>query len=250
MEAATHLIVDAAGRHLLERPRCHRQRLLIARSPVMPQEKPDREAARELHLALQPPMYRVEALPVVGCGGLQWCRGRKRPATGPRGQHGAHPFHHLRRDLGDSVWLLVIRLLQALQQGQEPDRHPAVSVTCREVGAPAEGLAIGREPDRHRPPTPSLEEQLNRAHVDRIEVWTHFAVDLDRKIVLVQIASDLLVVERLLFHHVTPMARGVPNREQHRTPERTSQLECLVTPRKPVEGVVRVLPEVGARLEE
>ena len=250
MEATTHVVVDAAGRHLLERARDHRQRLGIARSSVVPQEKPDREAAWELHLALQPPMYRVEALPIVRRGGLQRCRGRERLATSPWGQHGAHPFRHLRRDLGDAIWLLVVRFLQALEECQEPDCHPAVSVTCRVVSAPAEGLAIGREPDCHRPSTPSLEEQLNRAHVNRIEIRAHFSVDLDRNVVLVQIAGDLLVVERLLLHHVTPMARGVPDRQQHRTPERTGELECLVTPRKPVEGVVGVLSKVGARLEE
>src|SRR5262249_40497531 len=76
------------------------------------------------------------------------------------------------------------------------------------------------------------------------------SVDLDGDVIFVQVARDLLVVEGLLFHHVTPMAGGVTDREQDRAMQLLGRLERLIAPWIPLEWVVSVLTEVGGRLEE
>src|SRR4029453_8155269 len=81
-----------------------------------------------------------------------------------------------------------------------------------------------------------------------IDVWTLLAVDLDGDVALVQHRRDLLVVERLLLHHVAPVARRVADAEENRLALRAGLRERLVRPRVPVDGIVRVLAEVGAGL--
>src|SRR5262249_33535561 len=56
------------------------------------------------------------------------------------------------------------------------------------------------------------------------------------------------VFERLALHDVAPVARAVADREQDRPVLGTGARERLLSPRVPVDGVLRVLEEVGARL--
>src|SRR5436189_267533 len=74
------------------------------------------------------------------------------------------------------------------------------------------------------------------------------AVDLDADEVLVHQGGRLLVLERLVFHHVAPVAGGVPDREQNRLVLVARPPSRLLTPGVPVDRVVRVLQEVRARL--
>ena len=136
--------------------------------------------------------------------------------------------------------MLVEGLLQRLQHGQEAGPHAALAVTGRKVGAAVERLALGCQPDGHRPAAAAA-HRLHRGHVEAVDVGTLLAVDLDRDVVLVQVARDLLVLERLLLHHVAPVAGGVADREKHRLPLGSSSLEGLVPPRIPVDRIVRVL---------
>ena len=85
-------------------------------------------------------------------------------------------------------------------------------------------------------------------HVDRVEVRALLAVDLDVDEVLVLDARGLLVLERLVLHHVAPVARGVADREEDRPVLLARAGERLLAPRVPVDGVVGVLEEVRARL--
>ena len=57
-------------------------------------------------------------------------------------------------------------------------------VARREIGAAEERLAIGRQPDAHRPAARSG-ERLHRAHVDRVDVGPLLAIDLDADVVAV-----------------------------------------------------------------
>src|SRR5690606_10284351 len=61
---------------------------------------------------------------------------------------------------------------------------------------------------------------------------------------------DLEVLEGLLLHDVAPVARGVADRQEDRAAQPLGGLEGLVAPRAPVHGVVGVLAQVGAGLEE
>src|SRR5207245_7210820 len=68
--------------------------------------------------------------------------------------------------------------------------------------------------------------------------------------VRVQELGDLEVLVGLLLHDVAPVAGGVADAEQHGPPLAPRGREGLLAPRMPVDGVVRVLEEVRARLED
>src|SRR5207247_10020112 len=83
-----------------------------------------------------------------------------------------------------------------------------------------------------------------------VPVRAVLAIDLDGVEVRVQELGDLEVLVGLLLHDVAPVAGGVADAEQHRPPLAPRGREGLVAPRAPVDGVVRVLEEVRARLED
>src|SRR5262249_9958857 len=109
-------------------------------------------------------------------------------------------------------------------------------------GASVARASPGRQPPRGRPP-PAVPHRLHGAHVHRVDVGPLLAIDLDGDVVLVQIRRDLLVLERLLRHHVAPVAGRVADAEQDRPLLVPRPGEGLVAPRIPVDGVVGVLAE-------
>ena len=117
----------------------------------------------------------------------------------------------------------------------------------RKVGAAVEGLQIRRQPDAHRPAARSG-GRLHEGHVDAIDVGALLAVDLDGDEVLVEHRGDCVVLERLVLHDVAPVARGVADGEEDRLVLRRRLRERLVAPRKPVDGILRVLQQVGTAL--
>ena len=159
-----------------------------------------------------------------------------------------------RRDLRGArahlVRFRLVGLLELLEQREEAHPRTSIPVAWREVGAAEERLSRRRQPHRHRPAATPLVEHLNGAHVDGVDVGPLLAVDLDDHVVLVQERRDLLVFEGLAFHHVTPVAGRVADGQEDGPAEPLRGLEGLVPPRVPVDRVVGVLPEVGARLEE
>jgi hypothetical protein len=82
---------------------------------------------------------------------------------------------------------------------------------------------------------------LHRVHVDRVHVRALFPVDLDVHEALVHQLRGLGILERLVCHHVAPVARRVPDGEEHGLVLGAGELEGLLTPLVPVDGVVRVL---------
>ena len=86
-----------------------------------------------------------------------------------------------------------------------------------------------------------------RGLVDLVEVGPLLAVDLDVDEEGVHDSGDVRVRERLVRHHVAPVAGGVADREQDRLVLGARARERLLAPRIPVDRVVGVLPEVGAR---
>ena len=76
----------------------------------------------------------------------------------------------------------------------------------REVGPPEEGLQI-RGQEHIEWPTSSLAEHcLVTRHINLVHIRSLFPIQFDADEVLVQEGSKLLVLERLPFHHVTPVA--------------------------------------------
>src|SRR5438093_8843131 len=136
-----------------------------------------------------------------------------------------------------------------MKDGEEAERCSTISVTSGEIGSPVKRLSVRGKPNAHRP-APTAGHHLNGRHVDAIHVRPLLAVHFDRNVVLVQVAGDLLVLEGLLFHHMAPVASRITDGEKYRATEPLRGVERLVTPWIPVDGIVRVLEEVGARLEE
>ena len=83
----------------------------------------------------------------------------------------------------------------------------------REVGPAVEGPPVGVRNDRHRPAAVAG-QRLHGVHVDGVQVGPLFAVDLDADEVAVQEVGDAVVVERLLLHHMAPVAAGVADRQE------------------------------------
>ncbi len=84
-----------------------------------------------------------------------------------------------------------------------------------------------------------------RGLVDLVEVGPFLAVDLDVDEKPVHQLGGRLVLERLVRHHVAPVAGRVADREQHRLVLAARALEGLVAPGVPVHRVGGVLLQVG-----
>jgi hypothetical protein len=91
-------------------------------------------------------------------------------------------------------------------------------------------------------------EPRDRVHVDLVDVGALFAVDLDAHEQLVHERGGVGILERFVLHHVTPVARAIADRHEQRAVVAPGVGERLGTPRPPVDRVVHVLPEIGARL--
>ena len=70
-------------------------------------------------------------------------------------------------------------------------------------------------------------------------------VHLDRHEPRVELGGELRIAETLPRHHVAPVAGRIPDRDQHRDVAPLSLGESLRSPRKPVDRVVGVRPQVG-----
>ena len=92
-----------------------------------------------------------------------------------------------------------------MRQHALESRH-AVAIVRWKVRAGVKRPAIRREKNRHRPSAVTGHE-LHGLHVDRVDVGPLLAIDFDRYEALVQSARDLVVLERLALHDVTPVAR-------------------------------------------
>ncbi len=84
-----------------------------------------------------------------------------------------------------------------------------------EVRAAVEGLAVGGHEHGHRPAA-LAGHRLGGRHVDGVDVRPLLAVHLDRDDAAVDHLRHRRVLERLMRHHVAPVARRVPDRQQHR----------------------------------
>ena len=144
---------------------------------------------------------------------------RARAASAGAAPRGVGRARDLLRDLPGRVLEGLALVSPRLRDPQEerPEPRPAVAVLRREVGPGEEGLPVRQEEGRERPAAASRRE-LDGGHVDVVDVGSLLAVDLDRDEVLVQEVRDGRVLERLLLHHVTPVAGRVADREEDGLP--------------------------------
>ena len=126
---------------------------------------------------------------------------------------------------------------------QLPEARLPVPRLVGEVGPGEERAALVVEHAGHRP-TALPGERDRRLHVDRVDIGPLLAVDLDVHVVLVHVRRGRLVLERLVRHHVAPVAGGVPHAQQDRHVALPRLRERLIAPLPPVDGVVLVLEQV------
>ena len=230
MKAAAHLIVNAAGAHVLQRPTAMRaplRRPRVARSGggagrgrstgtwarLARRRAPDRSAAR-------PRRARYSRLTQAG-NPRRLRRGRGAEA----GHGGSVP----------SRWAWPDRSAKSRASSRKQLEETAPAPRAPSRGAkyvpPKKG---SRAAVSHtligQPPLPV--QRLDDAHVDRVDVGALLAVDLDADVVLVEVAGDLLVLEALLLHHVAPVAGRVADREKTGRPRRCAPAR---RPRRPRE---------------
>ncbi|MPM56229.1 hypothetical protein SDC9_103031 [bioreactor metagenome] len=93
-------------------------------------------------------------------------------------------------------------------------------------------------------PTAVAGERLAGAHIDAVDVGALLAVDLDGDIIAVEQLGHVVVLKALVRHHVAPVARGVADGEEYGFILAPRLFKRRVTPRVPVDGVVRVLQKI------
>ena len=128
---------------------------------------------------------------------------------------------------------------------QVGEAGPVVACGFRKIRATEKRRALGREEHGERPAAVLLRQQVVRALVDLVKVWPLLAIDLDIDEQPVHHRRDAGVLERLVRHHVTPMAGRVADRQQNRLVLRARLGERFVAPREPVDRIVLMLLQVG-----
>jgi hypothetical protein len=91
-----------------------------------------------------------------------------------------------------------------------------------------------------------LRDHLHCFHVDLIDIGTFFTVDFNTDKVLVHEAGDVLILERFVFHDMTPVAGGVANTDKKRFVLSLCLFKGLLTPGIPVDRVIGVLLQIEA----
>ncbi len=241
MKAAAQLIVHSAARHLVQSQFDHVERAGVLRPAPLAQQKPQRHRGREFGFVTEPAMNRI-ARPqqvirrVIGDLVTQ-------PAFLPpfRRDDPVQPLQLAQHPFGavlDLVAPRAVGLGDRDQHAREP-WHP-VAVNRREIGPAVKRFAVGRQKDRHRPPA-APGHHLHGVHINRVQVGTLFAVDLDVDEVVVHQLRDGFVLERFPGHYATPMTCPVTYAQQYRLVFPPRAIERFFSPRVPINRIMRMV---------
>ncbi len=151
------------------------------------------------------------------------------------------PRHQRIAVFADAVRLLAEQPRELAQHVGE--RGAAVARLLRKIRAAPHRLARGREKHRERPAA-LLAEEMQRVHVDLVDVGPLLAVDLDVDEQLVHHARRRLVLEALVRHHVAPVTSRVADREQDRPVGALRLGKRIRSPWPPVDRIVLVLQQI------
>jgi hypothetical protein len=115
--------------------------------------------------------------------------------------------------------------------------HPAC---FGKVGPCKKRLFVRSHKDRHGPAAASG-QNLAYGHVDLIHVRPFFPIHFDGYEILIQYVCNFVIFERLVRHHMTPVARSVSNRKENGFIPIPSYTKRLVAPRTPIHGIIGML---------
>ena len=208
----------------------------------MPEQELEQHRGRELRCVAEPAVLRVEVALELLDRGVDSSAVERQP-TGELhrpGQGVTDP----RRGLNHLAGPVPPRVVDRLEQ--LPEARLAVPRAVREVGAGEERAALVVENAGHRPAALAGQRD-GRLHVDRVDVRALLAVHLDAHVVLVEVRRGRLVLERLVGHHVAPVAGGVPDGEQNWCITALRLGERFGSPLPPIHRILRVLEQIGAR---
>ena len=242
MKAAADVIAHAAERHRAQRAQHHLARVGISRSRVLSQQEQQLGRPRELRRRAEAAETAVERVAELLHGPGQRVRRWKRPRR-PCLLH-LLQLRHQRFGRLRHLGALVAPHARDFQQDVDKSR-PSPSGRRRKVRTAVKRFQIRCEPHAHRPAA-AAGRRLHERHVDAVDVGPLLPIDFDRDEVLVEHGGDVVVLERLVLHHVAPVTRRVADREEDRFVVSARFRERLVGPREPVDRIVRVLEQVGA----
>ena len=126
---------------------------------------------------------------------------------------------------------------------------PTTSIVCfngREISASIKRLFVRGQKHIQWPSTTSC-NSLHRIHVYMIQIWPLLPVYFDVHKIFIHYFGSALILKTLPFHHVAPMARRIANTHQDWLVLRFCFLQCLLSPRVPIHGIVGVLQQVNTR---
>ena len=188
----------------------------------------------------KPPCVASKALPI--------CRAAPLSSTGADGHLAGRPrLVGQPRQQRLAVLLDLGRFLakQPRHFTQDIDkRRPAETRILRKIRAAPHRLAFGREKHGQRPAA-LLAQQMQRVHVNLVDVGPLLAVDFDVDEQLVHHRRGRFVLEGFVRHHVAPVAGGVADRQQDRLVLALGGIQRFRPPLPPGDRIVRVLQQIG-----
>ncbi len=240
VEAAADEVVHPAGRHAVQRRLHHRHGL----GRPAAEEELERRGGWELR---RPPEAAVGWVERARDPPLRLREQRSGERVGRRLQAGrvVDGIHQAPGLLADVVALRPPGLGHGEQELGE--RRHAMARLRGEVRPCIEGLAVRGQEHRHRPAALAGHRD-GGIHVEGVDVGPFLTIDLDVDEVLVHQSRRGRALERLVRHHVAPVAGAVADREEDGPLLSPGALEGLGPPRVPVDGIPGVLEEVRAGL--
>src|ERR1700722_11717341 len=193
MKAATQVIVHPAVRHFLECERSHISGSIGTCPVPIPEEEIKNGWTRKLWRRSEPAVVCVKTLSQLFIAKVEPFSARRRAVFGG----GAH---QIRLDRFSEPSTLLDNLLRLFRPDlsetgqQRTETRTSISIIRWIVGAPQKRLAGGRQKHTHRP-TARTGSTLHKEHVDPINVWSFFAVDLNADKVPVQDGGNGRVFE-------------------------------------------------------
>ena len=211
-------------------------------------EQVERDGLRELRSVSEAAVFRVEAAAELFVAGVeQGDAGHSFVVGGRRRRELSQPGQDLVGLLLDLGSVLPPRRSDLGQDRLQTGL--AATVFGRKVGAAGEGLQFRGEKDRHGP-TAAAGRRLDKGHVGGVHVGAFLPVHLDRHEAVVQQLGDGRVLEALALHDVAPVAGRVADREKDGLVFPACPGKGFFAPRVPIDGVVRVLEQIGRLLVE
>ena len=239
-KAAAEVIVNAALTHAIQRMLDRLEKARIAGACAGPPKHLQNRRLRKLGRAAQAAIDRIEHIADLLRGGVELA-------------HTDGDFVRRARLIGEPCQQRRAVLLDLFRLLAEQPRHlaqnigesrPPVALLLGKISSAPHRLRLRREKHGQRPAA-LLAQQMQRVHVDLVDVRPLLAVDLDVDEQLVHHGGCAFVLERLVRHHVAPVAGGVADREQDRPIAALGLGQGLRPPLPPVHRIVLVLQQIG-----